>query len=55
MEKIYTFKNATVCITEPDEGQRLRIKEATKIFLTRVIEEEVKNGNNNPTRVIGKK
>lgn len=55
MEKIYTFENARIRITEPDERQRLRIKEATQKFLTRLIEEEIKNGNNNPTRAISKK
>lgn len=41
--KIYRYKNATVYITEPTEAHLKRIRNATKVFLKRVVKERVQN------------
>ena len=55
MEKIYTYKNATVYITPPTEDQLENIHKATERFLTKLVKEGYLNGNSNKTRSISKK
>lgn len=55
MEKIYTYKNATVYITPPTEEQLENIHIATERFLTKLVKEGYFDGNCDKTRSINKK
>ena len=54
MEKIYTYKNATILITKPDEKQMKSIKNATNEFMKKVIKGGYLDGNNNSSGDITK-
>ena len=55
MEKIYTYKNATVYIKPPTEEQLENIYKATEVYLTKLVKEGYFDGNSNKTRSINKK
>lgn len=55
MEKIYTYKNATVYVKAPTKEQIDNIHVATERFLTKLVKEGYFNGNSNKTRSISKK
>jgi hypothetical protein len=55
MEKIYTYKNATVYIKQPTEEQMENIYKATEKFLTKLVKEGYLDGHRNKTRSINKK
>lgn len=55
MEKIYTYKNATIYIKPPTEEQLENIHIATERFLTKLVKEGYINGNRNKTRSVNKK
>lgn len=55
MEKIYTYKNATIYIKQPTEEQMKNIYDATERFLTKLVKEGYLDGNSNKTRSIDKK
>lgn len=52
MRKIYKYVNAVVIVEISDINNLDSIKEPTKHFLKKVIEERLKNGNNNTSRSI---
>ena len=54
MEKIYTYKNATIRIKRPTENQIENIYEATERFLTRLVKEGYLDGDSDKTRSINK-
>ena len=43
--RVYKYKNATVYITNPTEVHLKKIRNATEIFLKRVVKERVQNGD----------
>lgn len=43
----YEYENAIVYITKPTEKHLENIKNATKIYMKKVIQEELQNGNTN--------
>ena len=57
MEKVYTYKNGIVRITLPTEKNMTIIRKATEDFLRKIVkmEEEIKRGNQYPSKVIRKK
>ena len=55
MEKIYTYKNATIYIKQPTEEQMKNIHDATERFLTKLLKEGYLDGNHNKTRSVNKK
>lgn len=55
MEKIYTYKNATIYIKPPTEEQLENIHIATENFLTKLVKEGYLDGYRNKTRGINKK
>lgn len=50
MEKIFTYKNATVYITPPTDEQFENIRKATELYLTRLVKEGYFNGNSDTSR-----
>ena len=54
MEKIYTYKNATVYITPPTEEQLENIYKATELYLTRLVKDGYFDGNSNTPRNLSK-
>lgn len=54
MEKIYTYKNATIRIKQPTENQIENIYKATERFLTRLVKEGYLDGDSDKTRSIDK-
>ena len=55
MEKIYTYKNATVYIKPPTEEQLANIYKATEVYLTKLVKEGYFDGDRNKTRSFTKK
>jgi len=47
MEKIYTYKNATIYINTPNEEQLKNIHKATELYLTKLVKEGYFDGNTN--------
>ena len=54
MERTYTYDNAVISITIPDNSNK-NIHKATEVFLHKVIKERNQNGNINQTGNIRKK
>ena len=50
MEKVYTYKNATICIRKADAYNRRNVEKATEEFLKKVISGGNNNGNSNTSR-----
>ena len=48
IKKEYLYENGIISITLPD-GHITSIKSATEIFLKKVMEERIQNGNSNQT------
>ena len=55
MEKIYTYKNAIVRITKPNDAQLISIKRATNRFMKKIVEGGNTIGNRNTSGDIYKK
>ena len=54
MKKVYNYKNATVCVTMPNDTNLDILQEATTKFLRKVLKESIQNGNSNQSRDIRK-
>lgn len=53
MKKVYNYKNATICVSMPDNNLDI-LQEATTKFLRKVIKESIQNGDSNQSRDIRK-
>ena len=54
MKKVYTYENATVTITIPEEFSQDRLRTATEIFLKNVVKERTTNGNSRSSKTVRK-
>ena len=50
MEKTYEYQNGVIYVVLPESCDQEIFKKVTTEFLKKVISEERKNGNNNPSR-----
>ena len=57
MKKVYKYENGIVEITHPTAENMTIIRKATEDFLRKIVkmEEEIKRGNQYPSKVIRKK
>ena len=45
MERVFNFKNGTICVLNLDKFDNEKLRKDTEIFLKKIIKERIQNGN----------